>query len=61
MTSFDGHKTLDFDRDHNVDLTEQDTPDDEKSKKSERKSFGSWSYDEEHKRFSRLRPSGFDP
>ena len=39
MTSFDGHKTLDFDRDHNVDLTEEDTPDDEKSKKSERKTF----------------------
>jgi hypothetical protein len=52
MTSFDGHKTLDFDRDHNVDLTEEDTPDDEKSKKSERKTFGTWSCDEEHKRFT---------
>ena len=52
LTSFDGHKTLDFDRDHNVDLTEEDTPDDEKSKSSERKTFGSWSYDKEHKRFT---------
>jgi hypothetical protein len=52
MTSFDGHKMLDFDRDHKVDLTEEDTPDDENSKKSERKTFGTWSYDEEHKRFT---------
>jgi hypothetical protein len=51
MTSFDGHKMLDFDRDHKVDLTEEDTPD-ENSKKSERKTFGTWSYDEEHKRFT---------
>jgi hypothetical protein len=42
---------LDFDRDHKVDLTEEETPD-ENSKKSERKTFGTWSYDQEHKQFA---------
>jgi hypothetical protein len=52
MTSFDGHKTLDFDSDHKVDLTEEDNSDDGKFTKSERKTSGTWSYDEEHKRFT---------
>jgi hypothetical protein len=52
MTSFDGRKALDFDRDHKVDLTEEDNPDDGKSTKFERKTSGTWSYDEEHRRFT---------
>jgi hypothetical protein len=52
MTSFDGYKSLDFDSDHNVDLTEEDNPDDGKFTKSERKTSGTWSYHDEHKRFT---------
>lgn len=49
LTSFDGTKTIDFDRDHKIGLTEKSPDGDEKS---ERKSTGTWSFDEENERYT---------
>ena len=49
LTSFDGSKTIDFERDHTVTLTEKSPDGDDKS---ERKSSGTWSFDEEEERYT---------
>jgi hypothetical protein len=49
LTSFDGTKTLDLERDHKVTLTEKSGDDDDKS---ERTSSGTWSFDEEKERYT---------
>ena len=49
LRSFDGTKTLDSDRDHKLVLT-QKSPDG--NDKSERKSVGTWSFDEEDENYT---------
>jgi hypothetical protein len=52
MISLDGLKTLDFDENHKVSLIEEDKSEDDKSKAQDRNTFGTWSYDEHHERFT---------
>src|SRR5215813_4333609 len=49
LTSFDGTKTIDLERDHKVALTEKTADGDDKS---ERKSSGTWSFDEDNERYT---------
>jgi hypothetical protein len=49
LTSFDGTKTIDFEEDLKVVLTEKSPDGDEKS---ERKLAGTWSFDEEKERYT---------
>ena len=48
FTSFDGSKTLDFERSHKVSVT----PESDDAKKSEQKIDGTWSFNEENKRYT---------
>jgi hypothetical protein len=48
LKSFDGTKTLDFDRSHKVSLIEKSSSD---ADKAERKVDGTWSFDEEKERY----------
>jgi hypothetical protein len=49
LTSFDGTKTIDFERTHNIILTEKSSSGDDTS---ERKITGTWSFDEEKERYT---------
>jgi hypothetical protein len=49
LTSFDGTKTIDFDRAHKIVVTEKSS---DENDKSERKVSGTWSYDEENERYT---------
>jgi hypothetical protein len=49
LSSFDGTKTIDLERDHKVTLTEKSADGDDKS---ERKSSGTWSFDEDNERYT---------
>jgi hypothetical protein len=49
LTSFDGTKTIDLERDNKVTLTEKSADGDDKS---ERKSSGTWSFDEDNERYT---------
>jgi hypothetical protein len=56
LTSFDGTKTIDFERDNKVTLTENSSEEDDesegKSDESARKTSGTWSFDEEKERYT---------
>jgi hypothetical protein len=49
LKSFDGKKTLDFERSHKVSLTEKSSDDGDKQ---ERKVHGTWAFDEEKERYT---------
>lgn len=49
LTSFDGTKTIDFEREHKIVRTEKSPNADDKS---ERKSIGTWSFDAEKERYT---------
>ena len=49
LTSFDGTKTLDFERDYKTTLTEKSSNGDDKP---ERKSTGTWAFDAEKERYT---------
>jgi hypothetical protein len=59
LTSFDGTKTIDFERDYTVVLTEKSSDEDDKNEddkngddKTERKVSGTWAFDAEKERYT---------
>jgi hypothetical protein len=54
LTSFDGTKTIDFERDYTVVLTEKSSDEDDKNgdDKPERKVSGTWAFDAEKERYT---------
>jgi hypothetical protein len=54
LTSFDGTKTLEFERDNTVTLTEKSSDEDDKNgdDKPERKSSGTWAFDAEKEHYT---------
>jgi hypothetical protein len=54
LTSFDGTKTLEFERDNTATLTEKSSDEDDKNgdDKPERKSSGTWAFDEEKEHYT---------